>query len=257
LQLLKKDSICDVRLGDQSQQNMSVLFADIRNFTSLSEAMTPQETFNFINRYLSYMEPAIIQNQGFIDKYIGDAIMALFSGSADDAVNAAIAMLQHLKRYNQERQKAGEYPIEIGIGINTGLMMLGTVGGKTHINSTVLSDAVNLASRLEHLTKEYGVSLLISHYTFDHLRDPSHYSFRLIGRVKVKGKSQTVSVFDVFDADPPPVRQRKLKTKTIFEQALCLYSQREFSKAAKLFQRCLEFVPEDKTAKIYRQRCQK
>ncbi|MEQ9235136.1 CHASE2 domain-containing protein [Coleofasciculus sp. E2-BRE-01] len=257
LQLLKKDSICDVKLGDQSQQNMSVLFADIRNFTSLSEAMKPQETFNFINRYLSYMEPAIIENQGFIDKYIGDAIMALFSGSADDAVNAAIDMLQHLKCYNQERQKSGESPIEIGIGINTGLMMLGTVGGKTHINSTVLSDAVNLASRLEHLTKEYGVSLLISHYTFDHLRDPSNYSFRLIGRVKVKGKSQTVSVFDVFDADPPPVRQRKLKTKTMFEQALCLYSQREFSKAAKLFQRCLEFVPEDKTAKVYLQRCHK
>jgi len=257
LQLLNKDSICDVRLGDQSQQNMSVLFADIRDFTSLSEAMTPQETFNFINRYLSYMEPAIIQSQGFIDKYIGDAIMALFSGSADDAVNAAIAMLQHLKYYNQERQKAGDYPIEIGIGINTGLMMLGTVGGKTHINSTVLSDAVNLASRLEHLTKEYGVSLLISHYTFDHLRDPSNYSFRLIGRVKVKGKSQSVSVFEVFDADPPPVRHRKLKTKTMFEQALCLYSQREWGKAAKLFQQCLEFVPEDKTAKIYLQRCHK
>ncbi|MEQ8753524.1 MAG: CHASE2 domain-containing protein [Coleofasciculus sp. G1-WW12-02] len=256
LQLLNKDSISDVQLGDQSQQKMSVLFADIRNFTTLSEAMTPQETFNFINRYLSYMEPAIIENQGFIDKYIGDAIMALFSGSADDAVNAAIAMLQHLKLYNKERQKAGECPIEIGIGINTGLMMLGTVGGKTHINSTVISDAVNLASRLEHLTKEYGVSLLISHYTFDHLRDPSDYSFRLIGRVKVKGKTKRVSVFDVFDADPSSVRQKKLKTKTMFEQALCLYYQRDVSKAAKLFQQCLEFVPEDKTAKIYLRRCQ-
>jgi len=257
LQLLNKNSICDVQLGDQSQQNMSVLFADIRKFTNLSEKMTPQETFNFINRYLFYMEPAIIENQGFIDKYIGDAIMALFSGSADDAVKAGITMLKNLKCYNQERKQAGECPIEIGIGINTGLMMLGTVGGKTHINSTVLSDAVNLASRLEHLTKEYGVSLLISHDTFDHLHDPSDYSFRLIGRVKVKGKSQTVSVFDVFDADPPSMREKKLKTKTMFEQALCLYSQREWSKAAKLFQRCLEFVPEDKTAKIYLQRCQK
>ncbi len=130
LQLLEKSSILDVQLGDQVQLEMSVLFSDIRDFTTISEKMTPEENFQFINAYLSRMESAIIENNGFIDKYIGDAIMALFSGNPDNAVNASIVMLHQLQVYNQERVNSGESPIKIGIGINTGNLMLGTVGGK-------------------------------------------------------------------------------------------------------------------------------
>ena len=154
LNLLGYESIIDVNLGDQVQQEMSVLFADIRDFTTLSETMTPQENFNFINAYLSRMEPAITSNNGFIDKYIGDAIMALFSDFADDAVKAGIAMLNILTNYNEDRQRVGYIPIQIGIGINSGSLMLGTVGGKSRMDSTVISDAVNLASHIEGLTKD-------------------------------------------------------------------------------------------------------
>jgi class 3 adenylate cyclase len=112
------------------------------------------------------MESAIIENKGFIDKYIGDAIMALFSGHPDNAVNASIAMLHQLQVYNQERVNSGESPIKIGIGINTGNLMLGTVGGQNRMDTTVISDAVNLASRVEGLTKTYGVALLITQQTF-------------------------------------------------------------------------------------------
>ncbi|EDN72477.1 adenylate/guanylate cyclase [Beggiatoa sp. SS] len=124
LRLLNKRSVVDVALGDQVEKEMTILFSDIRGFTALSEKMSPQENFNFINTYLSQMEPIITQYQGFIDKYIGDAIMALFPGQADEAVQGSIAMLKQLVEYNQQRQSAGLDPIAIGIGLNTGALML-------------------------------------------------------------------------------------------------------------------------------------
>src|ERR671933_1027978 len=254
LQLLNKKSLVDVQLGDQVQQEMSVLFSDIRDFTTLSESMTPQENFQFINAFLSRMEPAIIENKGFIDKYIGDAIMALFGGTADEAVKAGIAMLQHLFDYNQHRIKSGYAPINIGIGINTGSLMLGTVGGKHRMDSTVISDAVNLASRLEGLTKKYGVSLLISGQTLARLHNPMEYSLRFVEQVKVKGKSKAVAVFEVFDGDKLPIKEGKLATKTIFEEGLWLYHQHCFSEAAKRFKEVLSMNPRDTVAQIYFER---
>jgi class 3 adenylate cyclase len=234
---------------------MSVLFSDIRDFTSLSETMTPEENFQFINAYLSRMEPAITENFGFIDKYIGDAIMALFNGSADDAVKAGIAMLEQLNDYNSTRTRPDRAPLQIGIGINTGTLMLGTVGGQNRMDSTVISDAVNLASRVENLTKEYGVSMLITHNTFVQLNEV--YDFRLIDRVKVKGKSRMVTVYEIFAADPPQLRQKKLDTKTMFEQALVLYNINKFVEATKLFSACLQINPGDNVAQIYMKRCLK
>ncbi|HEY9668242.1 MAG TPA: adenylate/guanylate cyclase domain-containing protein [Coleofasciculaceae cyanobacterium] len=256
LSLLGHKRLVEVELGEAVQREMSILFSDIRDFTTLSERMTPQENFEFINTYLSCMESAIAENQGFIDKYIGDAIMALFSGSADDAVKAGIAMLQSLADYNQHRMKSGHLPIEIGIGINTGLSMLGTVGGKNRMDGTVISDAVNLASRLENLTKMYGVPLLISHHTFFQLQDANQYAFRLIDRLKVKGKSEVVSVFEVFDAAPPIIKEAKLATKTTFEQALLLYNQGFWREAAQTFASVLSINPQDTVAQIYCDRCQ-
>jgi PAS domain S-box-containing protein len=256
LQFLNKESIVDVQLGDQVQQEMSVLFADIRDFTTLSEGMTPEHNFKFINAYLSRMEPAIIQHQGFIDKYIGDAIMALFSGGADNAVQAAIAMLNRLAEYNQHRTKKDYEPVRIGIGINTGSLILGTVGGHDRMDSTVISDAVNLTSRIEGLTKNYGVSLLISHYTLLQLEDANQYAFRLIGRFKLKGKSAEVSVFEVFDADAPAIREAKLATKKDFEQALVLYNLGNLGEATQRFQEVLRINPSDTVAQIYLERCQ-
>ncbi len=256
LDFLGYDSIVNVKLGDNIQLEMSILFTDIRDFTTLSENMTPEDNFKFINAFLSRMEPAIKQNNGFIDKYIGDAIMALFSGEADNAVRAAISMLKLLSEYNTTRGRPGREKIKIGIGINTGLMMLGTVGGEGRMESTVISDAVNLASRLEALTKNYGVSLLISDHTFSRLEDITLYNIRLLDQVKVKGKSELVSVFEVFDADPSPLREGKIATKTIFEQGLLFYNFKDMNKAAKLFETCIEINPLDKVPRIYLQRCQ-
>ena len=256
LKFLDKSSIIDVELGDQVQLEMSVLFSDIRDFTTLSESMTPEDNFRFINSYLSRMEPVINQNNGFIDKYIGDAIMALFSGDANNAVNAGIAMLNRLLEYNQNRANSGYAPIKIGIGINTGSLMLGTVGGQNRMDGTVISDAVNLASRVESLTKNYGVSLLITQETFLRLENPSEYAIRTLDTVKVKGKSEAVTVYEVFDADPPAIKEGKLATLQLFAEALAIYSEGKFAEAGRLFAECWHQNQGDGVAKIYWERCQ-
>ena len=256
LQILDKPSIVELQLGEAVAKEMSILFSDIRHFTSISENMLPEENFQFINSYLSAMEPAILENNGFIDKYIGDGIMALFGGSADDAVRAAISMLERLQEYNTAKLTPHRIPIKIGIGINTGNLMLGTVGGEQRMNGTAIGDAVNLASRIESMTKNYGISLLISHQTFSSLENPLNYEIRLIDRVKVKGKSELVSVFEVFSADPPLVRRGKRETVGIFEQAVLQYNLGAYREAAQLFQYCLQVNSGDGVAGIYLERCQ-
>ncbi|WP_293132701.1 adenylate/guanylate cyclase domain-containing protein [Microcoleus sp. bin38.metabat.b11b12b14.051] len=256
LAFLGCDSIVDVKLGEAVELEMSILFSDIRDFTTMSEEMTPQETFTFINSYLRRMEPLIVEHQGFIDKYIGDAIMALFSEGADNAVKAGIAMLHTLVEYNQHRTSLGYVPIQIGVGINTGSLMLGTVGGSNRMDGTVIGDAVNLAARIESLTKNYGVSLLITQHTFDRLTNPADYAVRVIDRVQVKGKSEWVIVYEVFDADLPEVKAGKLATLQVFAQALSLYNIYNFSEAAALFADCLGQNPGDRVAQIYLDRCQ-
>jgi PAS domain S-box-containing protein len=256
LSFLNKCSIVEVELGDQVAQEMTVLFSDVRDFTTLSEQMTPQENFNFINSYLSKMEPIISKHHGFIDKYIGDAIMALFPTSADDAVCGSIAMLKELVEYNQGRHRAGYQPIRIGIGLNSGPLMLGTVGGRNRMDSTVISDAVNLASRIEGMSKKYGAALLISEATYSRLRDATQYAIRIIDRVKVKGKSASVTIYEVFDHDPPHLIELKMQTRNRFERGLICYRQKAFHEATLCFSENLRIHNGDKAAQIYLQRCE-
>ena len=257
LSLLDKKNVVNIRLGDQVQKEMTVLFSDIRGFTSISENMTPQDNFNFINAYLSRMEPAISEHNGFIDKYIGDAIMALFPNSADDAVRAAIAMLKRLAEYNLTRGRPGRPILNIGIGVNTGLLMLGTVGGKTRMDSTVISDAVNVASRIEGLTKVYGIPLLITEHAYEKLADPCQYLMRVIDVTKVKGKSSEITVYEVFDAEPPATIAFKNETIEDFEPGFVLYHSGEIADAKPLFEKVLQVNPHDTAAQIYLERCQK
>ncbi|MDJ0556870.1 MAG: AAA family ATPase [Microcoleaceae cyanobacterium MO_207.B10] len=256
LSFLEKKSIVDVELGDRVEREMRVLFSDIRDFTSISEKMTPEENFAFINEYLSYMEPQIQQHGGFIDKYIGDAIMALFPNCADDAVKGAIAMLEELKKYNWGRQQKNLNPVRIGIGLHTGRLILGTVGGFGRMDGTVIGDAVNLSSRVEGLTKTYGVSLLITDRTFACLNNLLEYDLRLIEKVKAKGKAKAIGLFEVFSADPPELQDAKIATKEKFERAVVLFYQKSFVEAGRLFEECVAEKGWDRTASYYLERCQ-
>ncbi len=254
LNLLAKESILDVILGDQTAQQMTVLFSDIRGWTSLSEEMTVQESFNFINAFLNRVSPVINAHRGFIDNFQGDGMMALFPETADDAVQAAIAMHAAVSKYNMDRKKKGFQPIGIGVGLHIGDLMLGIIGHEQRMQGTVVADAVNLASRLEGLTRIYGSTISISEPTLSKLKDPDKYKHRFVDRVQVKGKKDPVSVHEVFDSDPQPVVNLKEKTKDDFEQGLCLYYDRKFSEASVKFNQVLEKHPEDRAARIYLKR---
>ena len=255
LQFLGK-SIIDIELGDHVQKEMTIMFADIRSFTTLSEKMTPQENFNFINSYLGKISPVIRKYGGIIDKYIGDAIMALFpQPTAEMALQAAIAMQHQVSDYNKYRKNSGYKPITIGIGLHTGRLILGTIGEPRRMETTVISDAVNLASRLEGLTKLYGASILISGETLFKI-DPSKYNYRCLGQVRIKGRNEPVSVFEVYDAEPEAIVKIKNQNKTDFESAILLYNEREFTQAKEIFQKVLQFNLQDRAATMYVERCE-
>lgn len=177
---------------------MSILFGDIRSYTTLAESMKAGETFAFLNEFFGVIDEAITKNKGFIDKFIGDAVMALFEGknSAQNAVHAAIEMQQAIDEYNKERDAQQLNPVRFGIGVNTGEVMMGALGSSTRLNSTVLGDHVNLASRLETLTKKFQTRILISHYTFKDL-PKEDYLTRRIDNLRVKGKKNPVQIYEV------------------------------------------------------------
>ena len=256
LTILNKDSILDVQLGDQVQKEMSILFSDIRSFTSLSESMSPEENFRFVNKYLSKMGPIVRDNHGYIDKYIGDSIMALFDRSPEDAVHTSVKMLDALREYNKERIQEGNNPILIGIGVNTGKMMLGTLGESDRMEGSVISDAVNLAARLEGLTKLYKTPLLLSEETFLKIGD-SIFDTRLIDKVAVKGKENPVMVYEVLNGEYTDLRDAKISTLPKFKKGFELYQNQQFKNALEFFKTCIEKVPEDGVAELYIERCEK
>lgn len=255
LDILGKRSIMDVKIGDNVKKTMTVLFCDIRGFTSISEKLSPADNFKFVNEYIRHMERPIRENGGFIDKFIGDSVMALFSGNPDDALLAAVAMQQAVSKFNLELGSQGMDPIRVGIGINSGSLMLGTLGGEHRMETTVISDAVNIASRIEDLTKLYDARILISGDAYNQLKDVSKFQFRFVGSEKVRGKIQEVDIWEVISADPEDVRFAKMAIATHYEQAVKAYKDGSYDEALRIFQRCLEKMPNDKAIKVNIERC--
>lgn len=254
LHFLQKESIVDVKLGDQVQQEMAILVSDVRSFTTLSETMTPQENFDFVNAYLGRVSPIVRQHGGLIVKYMGDGMMAVFPTHAEDALRAALDKLRAVELYNDVRRARGYVPLQIGIGIHTGTMMLGTVGEPERMQSDLLSDAVNLTARLEGLAKEYGAALIISQEFLQRLPEPTAYQMRFLGFAQVKGRQALVTIYEIFDADSPEQAAGKAATKADFEAALTLFFDQHFAEAYALFQRVLHHNPQDKAAALYVQR---
>ena len=256
LKFLNKESFIELKLGDQSSCKMGVLFSDIRSFTTISEKMTPEETFNFINSYLRHIGPIIRLHNGFIDKYIGDAIMALFPNSSEDALKSAIEMQEEVYAFNAFRKSSGFEPIEIGIGIHMGNLILGIIGEEQRMEGTVISDAVNLASRLEGLTKFYGSKILISDFILKSLPEPESYHYRFLEYVRVKGKKEAVGVIEILDGLPTAILDLRMKTKPIYERAQELYQNYEFKAAKEKFQEVLKIDPSDKAVSLLIKRCE-
>ncbi|MGL5060459.1 MAG: adenylate/guanylate cyclase domain-containing protein, partial [Microcoleus sp.] len=254
LKFLNKSYVTHIQLGDHVSKEMTVMFSDIRSFTTISEKMTPQEIFNFVNAYLKRVSPEIHDSKGIIVKYLGDGLMAIFPDSADDAVRAGITKLRKLREYNKQRIIKGYFPIKIGIGIHIGHVMVGMIGEQNRMQGDALSDIVNLTSRLEGLTKFYGVSMLISEQVLQKLNDPSQYEIRFLDRAAVKGRSEPIFIYEVMDGEDEEVKALKFQTRSDFEAGLEHYYSQRFADAQRYFEQVLAVNLADKTAKLYLER---
>lgn len=250
LRLLGKHAISDIHLGDQIQGDMTLMFADIRGFMTRSEDMSPAQCFRFVNEVFAELCPVVRAHRGFIDKFLGDGFLALFPGAAEDAVQAAIAIQARLAEYNA---RSADAPVRLGIGLHSGAVMLGTVGESERMEATVLSDDVNVAARIESLTKLYDVSVVLSESTLARI-DPAAHETRSIGVVRFRGKRSEIAVFELLAAEPEAVRARKRSTAQEFAAGLERHAAGDFAAASVHFRRVLAATPADEAARLYLQR---
>jgi class 3 adenylate cyclase len=254
LELLDRKTVAEFGRGDAALLQMSVMFCDLRGFTTLAESLGPEATFRFINEYLAAMEPNILSNGGFVNQYLGDGIMSLFHTSADSAVSSAARMAEGLRHLNERRAATGLAPLRIGIGIHTGPLMLGIIGGESRLSPGVVGDAVNVAARIEGMTKIYGVTALVSDVTRSGLSDPGSPRVRELDRVMAKGKTEPFGIHEILDADPAEVREAKMSSAASFALGLRCYRAGDFAAALKAFTACVERCPADGPARLFVQR---
>lgn len=255
LELLNKQNIESVELGQQIQKDMTIFVADIRNFTTLSETLTPKESFDFLNCYLAKMVPIIRNRGGLIDKYMGDGIMALFPKDSIDAVATAVEFQKSLREINRDRLEQELAPIYAGISINTGSLMLGILGEENRMDATVISDAVNLTFRLETLTKYYKCGVIISDKVKELLKN--EFTTRYLGTVMVKGKVSPVKIYEVLEGNSNLEMITKNNDLTLYNQGLELFFRQNFDEAIKIFSSLNKKSPEDELYKIYIKNCNK
>lgn len=180
--------------------------------------------------------------------------MALFPGDVEDAINAAVDMQKELRIYNQHRLKLGYDPIKVGCGIHTGNLMLGIIGADDRMEGTVIADSVNVASRIEGLTKVYDASILISDVILKKVKDSNSFHYRYIDKVKVKGKSEYTVIYEIYDGQPDFLIELKNQTKEFFEKGITLYYEKNFKEAIPAFLRVMEINPNDVASTIYLKR---
>ncbi len=255
LELLNRESIEEIGAGDAAGLEMNVLFADIRGFTTMSEQLGPQGAFAMLNEFLSAVEPAIETENGFVNQYQGDAIMALFSGEADAALRCAVAMIKETQVLNVRRKSRNEDEIRFGLGISSGPLMLGAIGGGQRLESNVVGDTANLSARIESLTKLFGSQILFTNHTKERLQDPAKFEIRELDRVIVVGRETAVTVYELMDVDAPELKAQKQQIQAQFEKGLEHYRAGEFLPACKRFEACVALAPDDRAAALYIERC--
>ena len=256
LELLGRSTIQEIDTGDSTALDMSVLFVDIRGFTALSERLGPADIFASLNAFLEVVEPLVTREGGFINQYLGDAVMALFPKNADAALGCAAAISGAARPFNEARLAAGDLPINFGLGISSGPLMLGALGGGKRLDSNVIGDTANLASRTEGLTRQYGVEALCTEHTLSRLERPDAVDLREIDRVVVKGRAAPVSIHELLACDTEATADQKRTTRNAFAAALALYRDGQFAKARSAFAECAAQAPDDNVSALYVARCQ-
>jgi len=253
-----------LELGRADEDELAILFSDIRGFTGLSEKMSPQEVMNFLNSYFLRMNEPIHKNKGFIDKFIGDAVMALFDrptgtniDKAQDAIRAAIGLRYAINIYNQHRANCNYPPVNIGIGIHFGPVIIGLVGSDDRMDTTVLGDSVNIAYRLETLTQKYNTDIVISAQTLHQAQAKGLFEYRLLDWVRVKGRKAAIEVYEIIDHQDNNVKRLKLANAELIEQGLGFRKEQKWEQAIAHFQQALQINPEDSLAIHHLEQCTK
>eukprot|EP01135_Chromosphaera_perkinsii_P010537 Nk52_evm47s2152 gene=Nk52_evmTU47s2152 len=243
-----------------TRKKVSVLFTDIRSFTKISESMEPGEVVEMLNDHFAEQEEAITANNGILDKYIGDAVMAVFGVpfiTEQDSLNAckaALRMIVNLAQYNKRRLLKGKIAIKIGIGINTGEVLSGNIGSERRMEYTVIGDGVNLASRIEGITKQYGAEILVSEFTRQDIED-SELVFRELDVIRVVGKSKPIAIHQLQAASIADIPENAVNANPIFDEGLKLYRDSKWDEAEKKFNTVLKDVPEDGPSIMMLERC--
>lgn len=251
-----------LELGRADEDEVAILFTDIRGFTGLSERMTPQELMKFLNSYFLRMNDPIHQNGGFIDKFIGDAIMALFDhpggnnkDKATDALNAAVDLRAALDIYNQHRSNSGYPPVNIGVGIHFGPVIIGTVGSDDRMDTTVIGDSVNVAYRLEALAPKFNADVIVSEQVLE--TATTEFTSRLLDWVRVKGRTKPVKIFEIIAHLPEPIQQQKQATAELVERGLEYRIAHDYNKALQVFQQAQQISPQDRLIEHHIEHCEK
>ena len=251
LKSLGHESIMSVHLGDQIEKEVTILFSDIRDYTTMSEGMTPKENFEFLNSFLGKMGPVIRDNNGFVMQYLGDGLMSVFLYNPINAITAAITMLSQIEAYNLSRENKSRKPIEVGIGLHSGKLILGVLGDEKRMDANVVSDSVNTASRMEGLTKHYGASIIMSENTLNGISDKEAIHYRFLGLVKVKGKTKPLKIYEILDGIESELNKLKIETKEVFERGLNHYFNKDFINAATEFKKVTTRNGKDVSAQMY------
>lgn len=244
-------SLTDVKLGDQVEKVVTVLFSDIRDYTTLSEEMSPEENFKFVCSFNERMGPAICKNKGFINQYLGDAIMAIFPGNPSDALCAAIEMQKQVGILNKERTENGQIPIQIGVGMHTGPLIMGITGDADRLDATTISDTVNTASRLESLTKQYKAGIILSDACAEQIAQKEKFHLRSIGLVQLKGKHRSINIHECFNGNSEEDIFKKQRTLSTFNKGIYNYLNCSFAASVQAFNSVVEVHPEDRTAEFF------
>lgn len=250
LRFLGLTSILDVKLGDHRSETMTVLFSDIRAYTSIAEQLSSEENFLFLSAYLEQMSGVVARHNGMVNQLLGDGILAFFA-HPNDALRAAVEMQERLRNYVVRRPGKTDIPVKIGIGLHTGEVIIGIVGNEQSMDTGIVSDTVNAASRIEGLTKYYGVNILLSETVVEHLDADARTGLRALGRVQVKGKREDIGLYECIAGDPADLRQRKAELLAEYHRALEHYFDRRFVEAIALLEALAQQHADDPVLHLY------
>ncbi len=245
-----------LKLGGD-KRDLTVLFSDIRGFTTISEGLSPEDLVQLLNEYLTAMSNVVFKYEGTLDKFMGDAIMAIYGAPLERedhpamACHSALEMMEELRRLNRKWESEGRTPLDIGIGINTGMMMVGNMGSSQRFDYTVMGDAVNLGSRLEGANKNYRTNILISEFTYERVRE--EFVCMEVDSVRVKGKLLPVRIYQLLGHDDVPEMRRQ--AISYFHEGLQLYRSQKWNDAIKTFERVKAMDGDLRAAELYIQRC--